>query len=285
MAITLRPAVPEDAKACGTICYEAFAAVAKVCHFPSEFASADQAIGLLTWIIGHDGFYGVVAERDRRIVGSNFVDLRNPIAGVGPLTVDVSLQNAGIGRRLMEDVLRRVEQVEAPGVRLVQSAAQGRSLALYTELGFAVREPLACMNGKPPKATVPGHDVRPARPVDLAACSLLSQKVLGHDRKGEVRDAIATGAVRIVERGGHVTGYTTGISYTGHTVAASNSDLKALIGAAVDFGHPGFLLPERNADLFRWCLEHGLKISHPMTLMSKGDYADPAGAFLPSILY
>ncbi|MEM7441800.1 MAG: GNAT family N-acetyltransferase [Pseudomonadota bacterium] len=285
MSITLRPAVPDDAKACGTICYEAFSGVAKVCHFPSEFASADQAIALITWMIGHAGFYGVVAERDRRIVGSNFLDLRGDIAGVGPVTVDQSAQNGGIGRRLMEDVLRRAEQVQAPSIRLVQAAAQGRSLALYTELGFDVREPLACMNGKPPKTTVPGHDVRPARPVDLAACSLLTQKALGHDRKGELRDAISAGSVRIVEREGHVTGYSTGINYTGHTVAASNSDMKALIGAAVEFGRPGFLLPMRNADLFRWCLEHGLKISHPLTLMSKGDYADPTGAFLPSIMY
>jgi hypothetical protein len=35
----------------------------------------------------------------------------------------------------------------------------------------------------------------------------------------------------------------------------------------------------------RWCLENGLRIVQPLTLMSKGLYQEPRGAFLPSILY
>jgi hypothetical protein len=37
--------------------------------------------------------------------------------------------------------------------------------------------------------------------------------------------------------------------------------------------------------VFRWCLEHGLRIKQPMTLMSIGLYNEPRGAFLPSIVY
>jgi hypothetical protein len=48
---------------------------------------------------------------------------------------------------------------------------------------------------------------------------------------------------------------------------------------------PGFLLPTRNADLFRWCLERGLRIVQPMTLMTIGLYNEPQGVFLPSIVY
>ncbi len=285
MALTLRRATQEDAKPCGAICFEAFSAVAKVCRFPPEFASADQAVAVLAWMIGHQGFHGVVAERDGRIVGSNFLDLRGEIVGVGPLTVELSVQNRGIGRRLMEEVMRKAAQMEAPGVRLVQAAAQGRSLALYALLGFAVREPLACLNGPAPKASVPGHHVRPARIGDLAACNLVCERVHGFNRGGELRDAITFGSARLVEREGYVTGYTTGVAYSGHAVAMANSDMKALIGAADGFGQPGFLMPMRNDDLFRWCLEHGLKISHPLTLMAKGEYAEPDGAFLPSITY
>jgi hypothetical protein len=32
-------------------------------------------------------------------------------------------------------------------------------------------------------------------------------------------------------------------------------------------------------------LNHGLKIVQPLTLMSRGLYQEPRGAFLPSILY
>jgi hypothetical protein len=44
-------------------------------------------------------------------------------------------------------------------------------------------------------------------------------------------------------------------------------------------------VPTRNAALFRWCLESGLRVVQPMTLMTIGLYNEPAGAYLPSILY
>ena len=89
----------------------------------------------------------------------------------------------------------------------------------------------------------------------------------------------------MVEHYGRVTGYATIIGFFGHAVGESNEDLKALIGAAKEFAGPGFLLPTRNGELFRWCLGNGLRITQPMTLMTKGLYNEPAGAFLPSILY
>jgi hypothetical protein len=61
--------------------------------------------------------------------------------------------------------------------------------------------------------------------------------------------------------------------------------MKALIGAATVFQGPGFLLPTRNSDLLRWCLENGLRVVQPMTLMSIGLYNEPDGAFLPSVIY
>ena len=60
--------------------------------------------------------------------------------------------------------------------------------------------------------------------------------------------------------------------------------------ASADFGSdgiqgPGIFVPTRNAALFRWCLESGLRVVQPMTLMTIGLYNEPAGAYLPSILY
>ena len=89
----------------------------------------------------------------------------------------------------------------------------------------------------------------------------------------------------VVEREGRVTGYATVIGFFGHAVGETNRDLEALIGAAKEFAGPGFLLPIRNGEVFRWCLEQGLRVTQPLTLMSKGSYDEPAGAFLPSILY
>jgi hypothetical protein len=75
------------------------------------------------------------------------------------------------------------------------------------------------------------------------------------------------------------------MGFFGHAIGETNEELKALIGAAPEFLGPGFLLPTRNAELFRWCLEHGLRVVQPMTLMSIGLYNEPAGAFLASVLY
>ena len=65
----------------------------------------------------------------------------------------------------------------------------------------------------------------------------------------------------------------------------TNGDLQALIGAAEIFLGPGFLVPTRNGDLFRWCLANGLRVTQPLTLMSLGLYNEPNGVFLPSVLF
>ena len=75
------------------------------------------------------------------------------------------------------------------------------------------------------------------------------------------------------------------IGFFGHAVGENNEDLKALIGAAKRFRGPGFLLPTRNGELLRWCIEKRLRIVQPMTLMSIGLYNEPGGSFLPSVIY
>jgi len=285
MGIELRHGKPQDAEACGRICYDAFYAINTAHNFPPDFPNVQVSIGVLSMMLGHPGFHVVVAERDGVIVGSNGVDERSPIAGIGPITVDPQAQNHGVGKRLMQHMIERAAARGAPGVRLVQAAFHNRSLSLYTKLGFDPREPLSCMQGTPLRISIPGYTVRPARRDDLAACSRLCIRVHGHTREGEVADAIQMGAATVVEHDGQITGYATGIAFFGHAVAATNTDLKALIGAAGEFGGPGFLVPTRNADVLRWCLLHGLRIVQPMTLMSIGLYNEPQGAFLPSIAY
>ncbi len=107
----------------------------------------------------------------------------------------------------------------------------------------------------------------------------------GHHRSGELADAIRQGTATVVERHARITGYASALAFSGHVVAETNADLQALIAAADAFGGPGFLLPSRNSELFRWCLANGLRVVQPMTLMSIGLYNEPKGAFLPSILY
>jgi predicted N-acetyltransferase YhbS len=285
MALVIRPIAPADVPEAGRICHDAFRAIGAQHNFPPDFPDPDVAAGLLAHLSGNPGFYGVVAELDGRVVGSNFIDERSPIIGLGPITVDPAVQNRGAGTALMTHMIDRAAQNRAPGLRLCQSGYHARSLCLYTKLGFAVREPLANLQGPPIGIAIPGCTVRPATAADADACDRLCRQVHGHDRGGDLRDAIGQGTASVVERAGRITGYTTQIAFFGHAVGETNDDLKALIAAAQAFAGPGFLLPSRNAELFRWCLAHGLRMVQPLTLMTIGLYNEPQGAYLPSILF
>ena len=233
----------------------------------------------------HPGFFCVVAERGGRVVGSNCLDERSAIAGIGPITIDPSAQNRGVGRSLMIAVMDRAADCKCPGVRLVQAAFHNRSMSLHAKLGFDIREPLVVMQGPPIRQVPPGYSVRPALPANLEACNALCRRLHGHDRSAELSDAIMHGTALVVERHGQITAYASVVGFWGHAVAESNADLYALLGAADEFAGSGFLLPTRNTELFRWCLNHGLRVVEPMTLMTVGLYNEPAGAFLPSITY
>ncbi|HZZ01117.1 MAG TPA: GNAT family N-acetyltransferase [Candidatus Baltobacteraceae bacterium] len=283
--VTVREAEKSDAAACGRICFDAFSAVASAHNFSPDVPSVEVATGLVTMMLGNEGFYKVVAEQSGTIVGSNFLDERNPISGVGPVTVDPRAQNREIGRRLMLAVMERSERRGFLGIRLLQAGYHCRSLALYSKLGFEVREHVACMQGRAIGANFPGYAVRPAIEEDVAACNRLCLHVHGHNRGGELRDAIRQGQATVVERGGRITGYTTLIAFFGHAVAETNDDLTALIAAARSFEGPGFLVPSRNGELMRWCFANGLRMTQPLTLMTLGLYNEPVGPYLPSILY
>jgi len=236
-------------------------------------------------MLSRPDIYSVVAELDGEIVGSNFLWEGNQVSGVGPITIDPRVQNSAIGRKLMEDVIRRSEEKGFSSVRLVQAAYHNRSLALYTKLGFDPNEPLSALNGNPLKTKIEGYDVRPMTESDTAECNRLCERVHGHGRAQDLLDGIGQNMAFVVVHDGRITGYTTGLSFFGHTVGETNEDLKALIAAAETFPGVGFLLPTRNAEVLRWCLENGLKIIQPMTLMSRGFYREPRGAFIPSILF
>ena len=281
----IRPALPADAAPAGAICYTAFKNIAEQHAFPPDFPDPDVATGLVADLLSRTDIHAVVAEIDGRVVGSNFLWEDDRVAGVGPITVDPAAQNSHIGRRLMEEVLERAQHQGIASVRLVQAAYHARSLSLYSKLGFVVREPLSVMQGPALGKRIDACEVRAATAADLESANTLCRQVHGHARAGELRAALEQGTASVVERGARLTGYATGIGFFGHAVAETNADLQALIGAAPSFAGPGFLVPMRNAALVRWCLEHGLRIVQPMTLMTMGPYDEPKAAFLPSVLY
>ena len=189
--VTFRPGNAEDAGASGQIIHEAFAAINEKHNFPKDIPSPEMGSGMASGMLSHPGFYSVIAEREGKVVGSNFMDERSTIFGVGPITVAPDAQDSTIGRRLMQDVLAEAGQREAAGVRLLQDAFHFRSFALYTKLGFEMRTTTSVIQGAGVKLEIPGPVVRPASESDLDACNQVCLAVHGHDRAGELRDATA----------------------------------------------------------------------------------------------
>jgi hypothetical protein len=141
------------------------------------------------------------------------------------------------------------------------------------------------LQGAPIATEIRGSRVRYAGEADLQACNQLCHKVHGHDRSGELADAIGQGTAVVVERGGRISGYATAMAFFGHAVGETTDDIKALIASAPAFDGLGILVPARNRELFRWCLHNGPCVVQVMMLMTVGAYNEPAGAYLPAVLY
>ena len=283
---TIREAAPADAEDCARICFEAFGAIHDHHRFPRDFPALEAATGLMASWIPHPSVWGVVAEVDGRIVGSNFLDERGPIRGVGPITVDPQGQNAGVGRRLMEAVLERGDG--APGIRLLQDGFHMRSLSLYESLGFDVKEPVAVASGSPSSGPPDDVQVRALTEDDLAECEALCKQVHGFERTSELRDSLQAFKPFVAVRDGRITAYASSVSFwpMNHGVAQSDEDMQALLlGAAAAVDEPiAFLVPLRS-ELFRWSLGDGLRLVKPMNLMALGEYREPRGSWFPSVLY
>jgi predicted N-acetyltransferase YhbS len=285
--VTIRAAIPSDAETCGPITYEAFRRIAEQHGFPPDVPNVEAAIGLVASRIAHPAVFGVVALCDNQIVGSNYLDERDPIRGVGPITVAPHMQQRGVGRQLMEAVLERGR--DSVGIRLVQDAFNVASMSLYASLGFHVREPLLLMVGKPKGGPLSEIEVLPMRSEDLEECAALCTKVHGFDRANELRDALANLAPLVAVRHGRIAAYATAPRFwpVNHGVAQSDEDMHGLLlGAGATNEQPlSFLVPTRRAGFYRWCLSQGLRAESPRTLMATGKYHEPKGCYLPSMTY
>lgn len=275
-----------DADAIGEVIFAAFVGIADRHNFPRDFESGDFAAQMAQMLVTHPGFFGVVAEADGRVVGSNFIDMRDEVGGVGPITIHPDYQGHGLGRLLMQAVIEHGR--EKRDVRLVQDAFNTTSLSLYTSLGFTVTEPLAVMQGTPRDAAR-SDAVQPMREEDIDECAELCRRIHGVTRANELRDAMRQFTPMVLRRDGRIVAYCSvpQMWLINHGVAETEQDLTALllgVGAAMD-GPLGMLVPVRRGSFFRWCLEQGLRLVKPMNHMAMGQYVDPRGAFFPSVIY
>jgi hypothetical protein len=164
-----------------------------------------------------------------------------------------------------------------------------RSLALYTSLGFDVKDPTVVMTGKPRNGPVDGVEVRPLEETDLEECGALCKRVHGFERTGALSDALHGPFTPFVAlRNGQVRPYASILDFwpMAHGVAENDVDLQALVlGAAARLDGPVAFLAPLGWELFRWARAEGLRLVKPMNLMARGAYQEPEGAWFPSVIY
>ena len=285
MTIELVPAEPQHAKELGSICFEAFKDLHdRACgtrDFPTE-EIAQQVLGML---VQRDDFYSVSALDDGRLVGSNFLSLMDPVAGVGPITVDASCHGQGIGRILMQDVIDYARGNSIEQVRLMQDSFNPASLSLYASLGFDVKVPVAFMQAAP--LAEADNSVRPITEPDLPAIEELSERIYKNSRRNEVAAAAPYGfAALLRERQGHITGYLLPGIF-GHGVAETEEDALALIGEAARQLPPEmarFFCPLTESSFYRRTLQADCRVIKVMNYMTLGAYEQPEEVWMPSVL-
>jgi len=283
MPIELRQARAEDVPELGRICYEAFKDISESHGFETDFPTAEFAQQVLGMLVSQEDIYSVAAFDGATPKGSNFLELWDDVAGIGPVSVDVSSQGEGIGRTTMQHVVDHAHSQGFQMVRLVQDSFNMRSLALYASLGFTVKEPLSFMALS--NANAAGPSFRAASAGDLDAMDELCKSIYRVSRRNECQSLMNLGFPAFVIDRASIRGYLIGTAI-GHGVAQSDADMLALLdglGATVPDAHS--LVPLRNGALYRSALAAGHRNQKVMNLMALGPYEEPAGSFCPSVLF
>src|SRR5829696_1416204 len=286
MTIELVPAEPQHVLELGSICFEAFKKIQDRACGTRDLPTVEIAQQVLGMLVEREDFYSVSALDNGRLVGSNFLSLMDPVAGVGPVTVDPSYQGQGLGRILMQDVIEYAQRNNIEQVRLMQDSFNVASLSLYACLGFDVKVPVAFIQTAP--LAEADDSVRPITETDLPAIEELSERIYKNSRRNEVAAAALYGfAALLRERHGRITGYLLPGIF-GHGVAETEEDALALVGEAARRLPPEiarFFCPLTESSFYRRALKADCRVIKVMNYMTLGAYEQPDEVWMPSVLY
>ena len=284
MPIEIRTPTAEHVAELGRIAYDAFHDIATSHGFASDFASVDYARAVVGLLIQQETVHAAAAFDGDRPRGSNFMNMWGDVAGIGPVSVDLDAQGQGIGTLLMQDALQHAGQQGFDQIRLCQESFNMQSLALYSALGFDVKEPLAYVSLPTPDAAPDGF--RAANGDDHDEMDALCREVYRISRKGEYAALAAAGfPAFVLDRGDRIRGYIIGTAI-GHAVAETDDDMLALhTGIAASMPDSHAYVPMRQGDLYRRSLAVGARNLKVLNLMAYGPYEEPSGTYCPSVMF
>lgn len=226
---------------------------------------------------------GVVAERDGQVVGTALCWTYGPDrAALGLVGVAPAMQGQGVGRRLMEAVLRWL------GDRAVALYATEAGMPLYRALGFVPvgkarqHQGTTFQDGLVPLPE--GERLRPVGRSDPPVLAALDLEASGMERQTMLTALLDAATGVVLDRGGKAVGFALlrrfGLGHViGPVVAPDAVGAKALIGHFLG-SRPGQFIrvdvPEESG-LSPWLEGLGLADAGPAIRMVRGDDGRAAG--------
>ena len=218
--------------------------------------------------------HGLAAEDSGRLVGTAlWWPFEETVASCGMIIVTPSHQGRGIGRQLMDELLRR-----ASGRTIIlNSTREGR--ALYDRLGFVpcgeVSQHQAVLAQAPAGPGAKG--IRPFAMADMEAIRHLDRRASGMGRGALLEALFALGTGVVLERGGRIAGYACVRRWgrgvvIGPVVAQDTAQAKALVARLAAAHVGGFVrIDVTREDLSLWLEEIGLPRVDRVVSMVRGD--------------
>jgi ribosomal protein S18 acetylase RimI-like enzyme len=130
----IRNMTKSDMERVGEILFNAFNVGASKHGYTPRMQSVQEGTSWAWAMLRHGPSEILIAEVENRAVGICCLNPRGDHGGVGPVAVDPSFQGGGIGRQLMNALLKKAEGLQS--VRLFQEAFNAASFSLYYSLDF-----------------------------------------------------------------------------------------------------------------------------------------------------
>ena len=291
---------------------------------PSEFGEGPDgrahALEVLATCIAHEEGIVVLepacaadgSGKEGRVLGSAFndeADIARGAVGCGPWTTRWGVQLAGIGRAMLVRLVSRSIRHGAKSLRLIQISANNTSMALYTSLGFMVREPLMAWKGllRPPfieRALQVGAEAgfvsRRITAADVPTCDAMHVDCNGVSRAASLTSALVNAPeesmLLVTNSKGNICAYIAGLTSMSYSIATSDDALFFLLASAhaahAAAGHTASPYHHTSLRLYpqltRWLLEGGMRAVRQTNLMVLGEWQPiqhDKYVYCPNIMY
>lgn len=239
----------------------------------------------------------VAAAESGSLCGAAFYHPRETHVGVGVVSVHPDAFGRGVGRALMEEIIRRAE---GKPLRLVSSAMNLDSFSLYTRLGFVPQVTLQAVTLQVPATGLPGASTRPraATDADVPAIADLEMRLNGVRKGKDYRFFVAnaTGGWRlsVIEKAdGSLAGFLAASVHAndrllGQGVAEDEATMQELVHGTLDQHFRGteavWLIPVGCTGLVRQAYGCGARNRETHLFSVLGEAPPMRGITLPTFL-